>query len=229
MNTYRDITYMVLDKLKLTSDDSFFEEEHVVFLIDKYREILLKQRYSDVRREIPEVNTQKLSITLIGVPAISGEISECGTFLKSNEKIPHIVSLNGNYDVTKVYSTDYWSGEFAMVSKSRFRYVGNNKFLYNSIYCTIGPDNYAYFKAANPAYLLLQNSTIIALFATPKDLFIPSANITTFMDMEYPLEEALTATLIEMVVADLSKVLYKPEDSVNNATDDLANLEVAHK
>lgn len=225
MSTYRDITYMVLDKLKLTSDDSFFEEEHVVFLIDKYREILLKQRYSDVRREIPEVNTQELAITLIEVPAISGEISECGTFLKSNEKIPHIISLNGNYDVSKVYSTDYWSGEFAMISKSRFRYVGTNKFLYNSVYCTIGPDNYAYFKAANPAYLLLKNSNIIALFATPKDLFVETDNITDFMDMEYPLEESLTGALIEMVVADLSKSLYKPEDSVNNATDDLSKLE----
>lgn len=227
MNTYRDITYMVLDKLKLTSDDGFFEEEHVVYLIDKYREILLKQRYSDVRREIPEVNTQELSLNLTEVPAIVGEICEGGTFLKSNEKVPHIISLNGNYDVTKVYSTDYWTGEFAMTSKARFRHVGNNRFLYNSVYCTVGPDNYAYFKAANPAYLVLRNAKLIALFATPKDLFIPTLTITTFMDMEYPLEESLIGALIEMVVADLSKSLYKPEDSVNNATDDLSKLEVA--
>lgn len=223
MSTYRDITYMVLDKLKLTSDDSYFEEEHVVYLIDKYREILLKQRYSDVRREIPEVNMQELDLSLIAVPAIAGETCETGTYLKSEQKVPHIISLNGNYNVTKVYATDYWKGEFAVVSRERFKYVGTNRFLYNSVYCAIGPDNYAYFKSANPNYLDIAGVKLIALFATPKDLFVESPSIDDFMDMEYPLEESLIGALLEMVVADLTKAVNKPEDSHNNAKDDLNN------
>jgi hypothetical protein len=223
MSTYRDITYMVLDKLKLTSDDSYFEEEHVVYLIDKYREILLKQRYSDVRREIPEVNMQELDLSLIVVPAIAGETCETGTYLKSEQKVPHIISLNGNYNVTKVYATDYWKGEFAVVSRERFKYVGTNRFLYNSVYCAIGPDNYAYFKSANPNYLDIAGVKLIALFATPKDLFVESPSIDDFMDMEYPLEESLIGALLEMVVADLTKAVNKPEDSHNNAKDDLNN------
>lgn len=223
MSTYRDITYMVLDKLKLTSDDSYFEEEHVVYLIDKYREILLKQRYSDVRREIPEVNMQELDLSLIVVPAIAGETCETGTYLKSEQKVPHIISLNGNYNVTKVYATDYWKGEFAVVSRERFKYVGTNRFLYNSVYCAIGPDNYAYFKSANPNYLNITDVKLIALFATPKDLFVESPSIDDFMDMKYPLEESLIGSLLEMVVADLTKAVNKPEDSHNNAKDDLNN------
>lgn len=222
MSTYRDITYMVLDKLKLTSDDSLFEEEHIVYLIDKYREILLKQRYSDIRREIPEVNMQELDLSLIVVPAISGETCETGTFLKSEEKVPHIISLNGNYNVTKVYATNYWEGEFAVVSRERFKYVGTNKFLFNSVYCALGPDNYAYFKSANPTYLTIAAVKLLALFATPKDLFVETVDITDFMDMEYPLEESLIGALLEMVVADLNKSVYKPEDTNNNAADDLS-------
>ena len=84
-------------------------------------------------------------------------------------------------------------------------------FLYNSIYCAIGPDNYAYFKSANPDYLDITDVKLIALFATPKDLFVASPSIDDFMDMEYPLEESLIGALLEMVVVDLTKAVIRPE------------------
>ena len=33
MSTYRELTYMVLDQLKLASDDSYYTEDHVKFLL----------------------------------------------------------------------------------------------------------------------------------------------------------------------------------------------------
>ena len=39
MSTYRQLTYMVLDELKIVSDDSHFQEEHVLFLLDKVQGI----------------------------------------------------------------------------------------------------------------------------------------------------------------------------------------------
>jgi hypothetical protein len=42
MSTYREMIHMVLDELKVISDDSHFQEEHVMFLLDKYRGFLLK-------------------------------------------------------------------------------------------------------------------------------------------------------------------------------------------
>ena len=44
------------------------------------------------------------------------------------------------------------------------------------------------------------------------------------LDKEFPLEDAIIPPLIELVVKELSGAIYKPEDSENNATDDLANL-----
>lgn len=41
---------MVLDELKLLNDDSFYTEDHVLFLAVKYRGLLLKQRYSDIKK-----------------------------------------------------------------------------------------------------------------------------------------------------------------------------------
>ena len=53
---YKDIVYMVLDEIKSTSDDAFFTEEHVLLLVNNYRNFILKQRYSDIKKPIPESN-----------------------------------------------------------------------------------------------------------------------------------------------------------------------------
>ena len=45
MSTYKELTYMVLDELKLSSDDAQFTEDHVMFLLNKYWAFILKQRY----------------------------------------------------------------------------------------------------------------------------------------------------------------------------------------
>ena len=44
MATYKELVYMCLDELKLKSDDSFIQQEHIIFLLDKYRAFILKQR-----------------------------------------------------------------------------------------------------------------------------------------------------------------------------------------
>lgn len=64
MSTYRELIYMCLDEIKVISDDSYFEEEHVSFLLDKFRPFLLKQRYGDVRKEVPQSNYQEICLDL---------------------------------------------------------------------------------------------------------------------------------------------------------------------
>jgi len=40
--TYKEIIYLILDELKMSSDDSYYTEDHVKFLCNKYRTLLLK-------------------------------------------------------------------------------------------------------------------------------------------------------------------------------------------
>lgn len=44
------------------------------------------------------------------------------------------------------------------------------------------------------------------------------------LDQEFPLEDAIIPPLIELIVKELSGAIYKPEDSENNAADDLASF-----
>ena len=229
MSTYKELTYMVLDELKLYSDDALYTEEHVIFLLGKYRTFLLKQRYSDVKKQIPESNYQTICLDLIEVPAISGEPCEGGSYLRSKEKIPFLMKI-GN---PRVYPIDYYQGEITYVSRDRMRYVGYNKYLQNIIYASLGPDNYLYFKSFNPQYLYLEKVRMTGIFEDPKaasELQCPDENgdtVCDVLDREFPIENALIPPLIQLVVEELTKAEYKPEDKENNSDDDLS--EVASK
>lgn len=229
MSTYKELTYMVLDELKLYSDDALYTEEHVMFLLGKYRTFLLKQRYSDVKKQIPESNYQTICLDLIEVPAISGEPCEGGSYLRSKEKIPFLMKI-GN---PRVYPIDYYHGEITYVSRDRMRYVGYNKYLQNIIYASLGPDNYLYFKSFNPQFLYLEKVRITGIFEdtlAASELQCPDENgdiVCDVLDREFPIENALIPPLIQLVVEELTKAEYKPEDKENNSDDDLS--EVASK
>lgn len=223
MSTYKELVYMCLDELKLYSDDALYTEEHIMFLLEKYRTFLIKQRYSDIKKQIPESNYQTICLDLIEVPAISGEPCEGGSYLRSKENIPFLMKI-GN---PKVYPVDYYQGEITYVSRERMRYVGYNKYLKNIIYASIGPDNYLYFKSFNPQYLYLEKARITGIFedaVAASELQCKEDKACDILDREFPIESALVPPLIQLVVEELTKAEYKPEDKENNSDDDLSNV-----
>lgn len=224
MATYRQVTYMVLDELKLSADDSTFNEDHVVFLLGKYRGFLLKQQYKDIKKDIPESNFQTLCLDLIQVPAIAGEPCEGGTYLRSKDKIPYLVDVS----TPRVCTEDYYQGGITYVSRERMRYVGYNRWLPNIIYASIGPDNYMYFKSFNPQYLYLEKVRLTGIFEEPEKAAELECNKSEdscdILDMTFPLEEALIPQVIQLVVKELTGSIYKPRDGENNASDDLSEL-----
>ena len=217
---------MCLDELKLYSDDALYTEEHIMFLLGKYRTFLIKQRYSDVKKQIPESNYQTICLDLIEVPAISGEPCEGGSYLRSKEKIPFLMKI-GN---PRVYPIDYYQGEITYVSRDRMRYVGYNKYLQNIIYASLGPDNYLYFKSFNPQFLYLEKVRMTGIFEdtlAASELQCPDENgniVCDVLDREFPIENALIPPLIQLVVEELTKAEYKPEDKENNSDDDLSEV-----
>ena len=223
MSTYRQLTYLVLDELKGQSDDFTYTEDHIIFLLDKYRAFLLKQRYSDIKKQMPESNYQTLCLDLIQVPAISGDTCEGGMYLRSKDKIPNLMQLGS----PRVTSTDYYQGDFNYISRDRMRYVGNNKFLKNMIYTSIAPDQYLYFKSQNTEFLNLEKAKMTGIFQDASEAALLACENTEncdVIDSSFPLEEALISPLIELVVKELLGASYRPEDSNNNSNDDLANL-----
>lgn len=224
--TYGEAVYMILDQLKLTSDDANFNENHVIFLLNKYRALAIKEEYERTKKELDESNKQLLCLDLIEVPAISGEVCEEGTYLRSVNKLPKI--LNFHHNDIQVTIMDYFNSNISYVSVDRFRWVGHNKWLKNIIYATIAPDNYVYLKSDNPQFLYLEKIKLSAIFEDPEkvqDLLCDKENFDTICDIlerDFPVEMALVPSILERVRRELYQSLYNKEDENNNAKDDLA-------
>lgn len=224
--TYKEAVYMCLDELKSNSDDAQYTEDHIIFLLGKYRAFVLKQRYSDVKKQIPESNYQTICTDLTEVSAIAEEPCEGGSYLRSKEKIPFLMKIG----TPRVYPIDYYQGEITYVSRERMRYVGYNKYLQNIIYCSLGPDNYLYFKSSNPQYLYLEKVKVTGIFEDPQaasELQCLDENgniICDVLDREFPVEASLVPSIIELVVKELLGAEYRPKDLNNDATDDLSDI-----
>ena len=226
MAKYKEIVSMVLDELKVTSDDSIYTEEHIVFLAGRYRTFLLKQRYySDLKKQIPESNYQTLCLSLEQVEAIEGLPCEGGYYLRTTKPVPDLM----HFGITRIYpSGSYYKGNIEFVTKDRFKFTGHNKWLQNIIYATLDPDGRIYLTSQNPQFMYLQQATLTGIFEDAekaselecdKDGNTKECDI---LDRDFPIEDALVAPLIELITHELSPSVAAPEDKENNANDNLS-------
>lgn len=225
MTTYRELVYLCLDELKLVSDDSHFQPEHILFLLDKFRTFILNQKYKDIKKEIPESNFQTICLDLEEVPAFEGDTCGGRGYLRSVQKIPNMVTISN----PKVSTTDYFTGNITYVNRERFKYVGNNKYLQNIIYSTIAPNEHLYLKSSNVQYSYLEKVRLTGVFedsaaASALSCDADGEGACDVMDRDFPLEEGLISTLVELVVKELSGFKYQAADQQNNANDDLETL-----
>lgn len=226
----KEIVYMVLDLAKAyTSDDSFFNEDHTIFLLKKYRSFLIKKELDKQRTsDISEFEYQQICLDLEKVPAIDGSACTGGYYLRSKVKIPKI--MEGTQPT--VYPFDFYQGiHISYVSRDKMRYIGTNKFLQNILYVSLGPDLHLYLKSSNPQFLYLKKLRLNAIFEDFDDaseLLCDDGGETRacdVLDEEFPIREHLVPTLVELVVKELTGALYKPTDTKNDAADDLNKLQ----
>lgn len=218
---YKEIVYIINDLCKQFSDDSTLTEDHIMFLLNKYRGALLQQ-YLNIKKVLPESNYQTICLDLEpidGIPCIEG------AKLKSFKKIPDMIPI-GN---PSLYSFDYFASIITLVSKERMRFVGYNKALGNQIYGAIGPDKHLYLKSCNPQLMYLTKAMLTAVFedvqaASELACEDSTENTCDIMEQEFPIEASLLPQLIQQVLKDILGAAYRPQDSSNNAQDDLANL-----
>lgn len=218
---------MVLDELRIQSNDNLFNENHVKFLTDKYRALLLRREYF-FKKLFKLIPIEYYTPICIGLELTNGfENDNCSnTYLKSTVAIPKY-----SEEATPIVSSlDFFDGEITFVTPERFKYVGHNKWLRNIIYATVGPDKYLYLRSANPQFQYLQNVKFSAIFddieeANNASNCAPASSEGNCdpMDAHVPVEDAFIPEIIQSIVRELSGALYRPKDIDNNDKDDLAN------
>lgn len=225
MAKYKEIVSMVLDMLKVTSDDAVFTEDHIVFLAGRYRSFLLKQRYSsDQKKQIPESNYQTLCLDLEKVEAIPGMPCEGGYLLRTTKEVPATLPCG----ITRMFTSgSYYKGDVTFVTKDRMKYVGHNKWLQNIIYACLDPSGRIYLNSANPQFLYLKQAQFTGIFenaeeASELECDNDGNKECDILDRDFPLEDALIAPLIELISKELSPSIAATEDKQNDAQDNLS-------
>lgn len=222
MSTYRYVAYMVMDYLKLASDDSYYTPDHVMFLLNKYRAFVLKSKYEAAGSNPSDQNYQSIMLNLEKVNRIDG-ISCGGFYLRSTEKVPDKLSIG----TCSVYTGDYLSEGLSWTSPERFRFVGSNKWLKHITYVTKGEDGHLYLKSCDPQLYYLEKAGIRGIFSDPQEAAALSGKEGATcepLDVEFPLEDNLLPLVMQYVVKELVGGIYKPKDDINNASDDLSDL-----
>lgn len=225
MYTYNHVVYMVLDFLKISSDDAYYTPDHIAFLLDKYRAYVLKSKYENSSEDPSDSNYQTLKLTLEAKDRIEGQCM--GQYLVSTNEIPDSLGV-GTPSIT---GEDVFSGDLCVVSNTRFKYVGFNKWMRNISYATMMGGK-LYMKSCNPMLYYMEEGMYRDIFTDPLKAAALSGeyevdengNLCNPYEIEFPLEDNLLPLVMQYVVKDLSGGLYKPKDDENNANDDLSAL-----
>lgn len=230
--TYREVIYMVNDLCKQFSDDASYTEDHILFLINKYRGALLQQ-YLSVKKQVPHSNYQTIEIDLLSnYPNKSYNIQ-----FTSPLRIPNLLQIGNPSVYTPSYYEDAFFNEFIgpinLISRERLRYVGYRSRLKNQLYAAINPQNNLLELKVHQSMAQKVNDYIdqvgkISLTVYLTGVFEDAWAVTQYqngsIDSEFPLESALLPNLLQAVLKDILGGAYRPKDGSNNANDDLASL-----
>lgn len=230
MATFGEITYAVLDILKELADDSYYTEEHVIFLASKMRALLLERKYKNSRNQtftpMSDENMQDICLTL--EPTEMAPAGCSGMWLHSIEEIPDTINV-AEAKLSTV--SDMLQCAVTYIPSERMPYVGYNKWLKNILYASKSSDGHLYITGSNPQFLYLNKIRMTAVFSDPQKAAElscdPDGNKCNILEMEFPLEQALVPSCIELVVQELIGSRYAPEDKKNNAKDDLSDIAVS--
>lgn len=243
--TYRECVYMIFDELKLFSDDTIWENEHVVFMLNKYRALLFSQKYAKKKIEIPVSYYQRLTVKF------NTEFDR-GTIYKSSKRLPPVIDTSSMYLYTFTNFNQTSTLGINFINPQRFRNVGYNKWLKNEIYATIDMDGYMYMTSPldtatvatnivseNLLFRILSEdglSSIIGetlqdgslfydvILDNPMDaISFNDITIDDVLDCEFPIEESLVQPVIDLCLKELGGFNRTIRDAQNNSSDDFSN------
>lgn len=224
MTTYRELVYLILDELKGDSDDFSYNENHILFLLSKYRAFLLKQRYSDIKKAVPETNYQKLEVLKSPID----QISTSKIYRVYSEDIVPMIMLPENTRVFLPENSYILNSETTFITRDRARYITYNRYNKNIIYSFIDENKklICYMSDYRITDIdIFNNLELIAIFQDCLEVDrLKTNNTQELLDCVFPLEVNLTQPLIELVIKEITQAEYRPDDTINNGTDDLSKV-----
>ena len=240
MRSYRELVFSVLDSVKVFSDDSVWETDHIVSLLTKYRVLLFTQKYKGKKVEIPFSYYQRLNVYF------DTNYSD-GSICKSSKQLPNILDTTNLWQYTFVHNDGMRSENLNFINPQKFKNVGYNKWLKSQVYVTIDLDNYMYAKSPeNNIYLIGESGTNTLISEDGLNQLVAENLVDSYvyydtildnpidgyrfngddsldvLDFIFPCEESLIQPIIDLCVKEIAAINGMPRDVTNNSTDDIS-------
>ncbi len=225
MATRAELIFSVKELLKEHTDDSLIADEHVLFQIKAYRAMLLRQLYSDRSKAFDDAAKQTFCADMILTdPGICGIDTGC-FILRSEEKIPGLLSVKGRSALTRVGPPIIGLPGYELVTPEAIKacmddpYSGSTAFIM---------DNYLYLVGRGVSTKLIKCVSVTGIFEDPEKLEALSScdacntpkHDPCFSDeADLPMPSHLIAPIINMTVKEFVgvKKLDDHRDTDNNS------------
>jgi hypothetical protein len=223
MSTKNYYIYDIIEALRQFSDDTNVSIEHLSFLIDNNRALLLRQKYKDIGQIIPQGIRQRLHFPLELVD--DNVFASLNKVLATTTALPRLIESGDYMRALYLDGGNYKDMRFIYVQPERFQYCGNNFDVANVIYVTLNQDYKLNLKALNPSHKLVENIRIWGVFENPKDAWEVSADYDATKDFDteiyYPIDSDMWVTMKEMILKQIIGSMKIPEDKINSAENEV--------
>lgn len=225
--TLDKIIYDVREVLNLYSDDSEISDRYIIHLFNIKRAKYLRQDMNNMNRTIDISIQQSYCESLEEVSMNScGLDYECGTILRTKNKVPSPLDLHTKPAIINVKPTNRLGVPFNFISKERMYYLEGTPFS-KSLYSFLDPDGYIYIYSREDSYKMLECISITGVFNDPMSLKDykdccncnkPKAcfDISTTV---YPIQPHYIDIIKNDIIQQLVGKMNIPEDKINNADD----------
>lgn len=228
MATRAEMIFSVKELLKEHTDDSLLSDEHILFQIKAYRAMLLRQLYSDRAKEYDDAAKQTFCADMVLTdPGICGINTGC-FILRSEEKIPGLLSVKGRSALTRVGPPIIGMPGYELTTPDRVGacmddpYSGATAFIM---------DDYLYMVGRGVATKLIKCISVTGIFEDPEKLeYLNSCDscgtnqpVKCYNDdSELPMPSHMIQNIIQMVVKDFAQVerLEDHRDRDNDSSPD---------
>jgi len=221
--TKREIIYTVFEKLNIHSDDSNITEELISSLIDTKRAMLLKQQYAKNAWHMPIEIKQELCMSMVLVDRVSG-YSCAGKMLSTSVPLPKSIKIKGKEGPLTVRKQDGMEIAISIVPIERVPFLFENRFTQHLTYAAVDFDRKIILISKDEKLKFLKTIRVTDIYEAPDEanalMCNPAPSGQDVWDEDYPVENAMVDTIVELIVRDLVKTIQIPEDKQNNATDD---------
>jgi len=219
--TLNEIIYIIKEAIKANSDDLSFDYpgELIAAKIGNIRALLVKQRYQDGRKEIPDVFYQKICLTLA---LVNRNSTVCiGSILKSTDVLPELLTVANRKAVNIIQQGNDIPLKLNYIQLNRLYYTGFNSLVKNQLYVAIDKGNYLYLKGDNKFFKLITALEVYGVLLDPVEAEnYTCAEITAPCDIytePYPAPEDMIAEIVQIVLKEMLPTINIPEDQENNA------------